>query len=232
MTGRLMLPADAEEYTQALAQVWAGGWRQAALGKRLGVPAALGLTTEEWVQQRLGGYVRLSIPDRREAVTELTGEGMSSREIGDVLGVDHTTVIGDRRAGENSPPEPANGPPSEDIEPSAGEDSPAGPESLPEIEPQPVAGVVELAPEPEPVDEPTTHSMRARRSKARQMLAKAAAATSELSPSVDVIAEAVVARHPDEIAAERENIIRNRAVWDRLLDAVNQQANPQLRRVK
>jgi hypothetical protein len=230
----MMLTADAEEYTQALGQVVAGGWRQVALGERLGVPAALGLSTEEWVQQRLGGYVRLSIPKRREAVAELTDEGMSTREIGDVLGVDHATVARDAAVAnataesEASPPEPA----SEDVTVAFATAESPEPELPPGDEPQPVAEVMELAPEkPEP-DEPTTHSMRARRSKARQMLAKAAAATSELSPSVDVIAEAVVARHPDEIAAERENIIRNRAVWDRLLDAVDQQANPQLRRVK
>lgn len=89
---------DAEEYTQALGQVVAGGWRQVALGKRLGVPSALGITVEEWVEDRLGGYVRMSIPDRRDAVAELSEEGMSTREIGDVLGVDQSTVVRDAHA--------------------------------------------------------------------------------------------------------------------------------------
>ena len=89
--------ADAEEYTQALGQVVAGGYRQVALGERLGVPDALGLTTREWVEQRLGGYVRLSIPERREAVAELTAEGMTQREVADVLGVDPMTVNRDLR---------------------------------------------------------------------------------------------------------------------------------------
>jgi hypothetical protein len=31
-------------------------------GERLGVPASLGIALDEWVQARLGGYVRLSIP--------------------------------------------------------------------------------------------------------------------------------------------------------------------------
>jgi hypothetical protein len=66
----------------------AGGCRVVALGQRLGVPQALGLTVEEWVQERLGGYVRLSIPERRAAVAEL----MSSREVSAVLGVGATTV--------------------------------------------------------------------------------------------------------------------------------------------
>lgn len=83
---------DAEEYTQALGQVVAGGWRQVALGERLGVPAALGLSTRDWVEGRLGGYVRLSIPERRSAAAELEAEGMSQRGIADVLGVDAATV--------------------------------------------------------------------------------------------------------------------------------------------
>lgn len=87
-----MNPDDAEEYTQALGQVVSGSWRQIALAKRLGVPEALGLSTQEWVDNRLGGYVRLSIADRREAAKELTEEGMTQREVADVLGVGVATV--------------------------------------------------------------------------------------------------------------------------------------------
>src|SRR6516164_1412375 len=64
--------ADADEYTEALGQVVAGGYRLVAHAQRLGVPKALGLSTPEWVEQRLGGYVRMSIPDRRNAVAELS----------------------------------------------------------------------------------------------------------------------------------------------------------------
>jgi hypothetical protein len=91
-------PQDAEEYTQALGQVVAGSWRQIALGQRLGVPKSLGISTSDWVEQRLGGYVRLSIPERREAVKELTapieegGQGMSNRQAAEVLGVAPATV--------------------------------------------------------------------------------------------------------------------------------------------
>jgi hypothetical protein len=88
---------DAEEYTQALGQVVAGGWRQIALGERLGVPDALGMTTREWVDQRLGGYIRLSISERREAVAELTGgeEPMTQRDVAAVLGVGKSTIADD-----------------------------------------------------------------------------------------------------------------------------------------
>jgi hypothetical protein len=93
-----MNSADAEEFTQALGQIVSGSWRQVALAKRLGVPQALGLTLEDWVTTRLGGYVKLSIPDRREAAKELAAEGLSTREIGDVLGVDQSTVVRDANA--------------------------------------------------------------------------------------------------------------------------------------
>jgi hypothetical protein len=82
---------DAEEYVS-------GSWRQIALAKRLGVPQALGLSVEDWVTARLGGYIKLSIPDRREAVEELAADGLSTREIGDVLGVDQSTVVRDANA--------------------------------------------------------------------------------------------------------------------------------------
>jgi len=98
-----MLPEDAEEFTQSLAQVASGAWRQIALAKRLGVPKALGLTTEQWVNDRLGGYIKREVEERREIVKELVAEGMSQRGISEVLGVDEGTVRGDLRA-ENSAP--------------------------------------------------------------------------------------------------------------------------------
>jgi N6-adenosine-specific RNA methylase IME4 len=92
-----MTTDDAEEYTESLGLIGAGMWRQIALAKRLGVPDALGLTTEEWVTQRLGGYIRLSVDDRREAVRNLTADGHSTREAGEILGVSHDTIHRDVR---------------------------------------------------------------------------------------------------------------------------------------
>ncbi len=100
---------DAEEFTQSLGQIVGGSWRQIALARRLGVPHALGLSVDEWVRTRLGGYIRLSIEDRREAVKELTDDGHSQRQVGEVLGIDHKTVSNDLR-GENSPPNIAETP--------------------------------------------------------------------------------------------------------------------------
>lgn len=91
-----MNAADAEEYTLRLGQVVAGGWRLIALGKKLGVPSALGLTVDEWVKGRLGGYVRMSTAERIPASVELVKtEGMTTDDAGKILGVDKSTVSRD-----------------------------------------------------------------------------------------------------------------------------------------
>lgn len=91
-----MSAEDAEEYTRALGQVMSGGWRQIALAQRLGVPEALGMTTDVWVRERIGGYVRLGLDERREAVKALTDPDgdfqLSQRQAAEVLGVDQATV--------------------------------------------------------------------------------------------------------------------------------------------
>lgn len=145
-----MDPVDAEEYTQALGQVVAGGWRQIALGVRLGVPFALGLSTSEWVEQRLGGYIRLSVPERRDAARELTtsldegGQGMSTRDAAAVLGVGTTTIKRDRH-GPNGPVEKGEPPSEEDVT------GPNGPSEVCEErdQPAPLPVVVKTNPEKE-----------------------------------------------------------------------------------
>jgi len=72
---------QAEEYTQSLGQIFAGSYRQVLWAKQQGIPQALGLSVEEWVNGRLGGYVKMQIEERREAVRNLTEEGLSAREI-------------------------------------------------------------------------------------------------------------------------------------------------------
>jgi hypothetical protein len=101
--------ADAEAYTEALGSIVVGGWRQAALGEKLGVPEALDLTTREWIEQRLGGYLKLTVTQRREAVEELTDDGMSRRQIAGVIGVGTDTVARDRRAVLGNTPERDDG---------------------------------------------------------------------------------------------------------------------------
>jgi transposase-like protein len=98
---------DAEEYTQALGQIVVGSWRQIALAQRLGVPDALGMSLETWVNERLGGYIKMSIPDRREAVKELTANGHSTREVADILGVNQSTVVRDDANASTEPIKPS-----------------------------------------------------------------------------------------------------------------------------
>jgi hypothetical protein len=114
--------AEAEEFTKALGQVFSGGWRLILHARQQGIPQALGMSTPQWVESRLGGYVRMAVEERREAVKELTappedgGQGLSQREAADVLGVGETTVRRDLK------PEPApNG----------------APEAVPDPEPEP-----------------------------------------------------------------------------------------------
>ena len=88
----MISPEHAEEYTQALGQVVAGSWRHINLARRMGVPQALGLTLEEWVDERLGGYIRLSDAEFHAAVLELRKEGLNQRQIAQVTGVNQSTV--------------------------------------------------------------------------------------------------------------------------------------------
>jgi transposase len=90
-----MTPEDAEEFTRSLGQIIGGSWRQIALAKRLGVPKALGLDTEQWVRERLGGYIKLSVAERRQIVADATADGHTQTEIAEFLGVDKATISRD-----------------------------------------------------------------------------------------------------------------------------------------
>lgn len=92
---------DAHEYTEALGQVIGGAVRLADLAQTMGVPAALGLTSEEWQQRRLAGAVHLSREERRKVSPELAEDGWSTRQIGEALGVSHETIAEDLRVVRN-----------------------------------------------------------------------------------------------------------------------------------
>jgi hypothetical protein len=153
-----MSAEDAEEYTRALGQVMSGGWRQIALAQRLGVPEAIGMTTEDWVRDRIGGYVRLGIEERREAVRELTdktGEfGLSQRQAAEVLGIGKDTVRRDLLDGADAPVDAESL--GSDID-DGGADAPAGACTEPEPQPEPeretddeiVAELLESIPDPD-----------------------------------------------------------------------------------
>src|SRR6516164_3575401 len=90
-----MTKEEAEEFTQAQEQIGRGWWRNILWAQKQGIPESLGLSVPQWAH-RIGGYMRLSIEERREAVAELSAAGMSQRAIADVLGVNQATVHRDK----------------------------------------------------------------------------------------------------------------------------------------
>jgi ParB-like chromosome segregation protein Spo0J len=73
---------------------------------------ALGLSLEQWVHLRLGGYIRLDAEVRRAAVAELRSEGLHQAKIAQVLGVAKATISRDINArlavpNETEPQQPA-----------------------------------------------------------------------------------------------------------------------------
>lgn len=93
-------PEQAEEWTQANAQVLGGGFRLVKLSLDMGIAKSLGMTQEDYVNERLGGYTRYAIKPRREIVAELDGEGYTTRQIAEILGVNQSTVVRDLHPGD------------------------------------------------------------------------------------------------------------------------------------
>lgn len=116
-----MNPEHAQEFTDALGQVFEGAVRLADVAVDLNVPEALGLSTAQWTERRLVGPVRLRRADRLLVVA--ANPDLSSRELGAALDVDQKTIVNDRQmlaAGEeNSSPPASNGGPA----PDAGEEN-------------------------------------------------------------------------------------------------------------
>lgn len=71
---RSMDATAAQEFSESFGMIGAGWWRQIAWAKQQGIPDALGMSTRDWVEHYVGGWARLAIEDRREAVLELVGQ--------------------------------------------------------------------------------------------------------------------------------------------------------------
>jgi len=97
-----MKKASAEEFTQGLAQTIGGVIRLTEWGKSEGVPKALGVEAQQWVDEFLRASIHLPPKERREQRREIVGQladqGMSTREIAGVLGTSHETVRRDLSA--------------------------------------------------------------------------------------------------------------------------------------
>jgi transposase-like protein len=83
---------EAREYSESLGEIFDGGYRQVAWADKQKIPKSLGLTTREWVFTYLGGYTRMGVEQRNEAVKELAADGMSQDGIARSLGVSDNTV--------------------------------------------------------------------------------------------------------------------------------------------
>lgn len=90
---------NAEEYSQTLAQHMCADWRQIELADALGIWQALGFKSiGNWVEAYVGGYMKLTVNKRQEAVAELKAKGKTQREIAGITGVDQATVSRDDNA--------------------------------------------------------------------------------------------------------------------------------------
>jgi phage N-6-adenine-methyltransferase len=136
-----MSAEDAAEWSESIGEVVSGVTRQIVLAVQRGVPAELGLDPGEWRLKYLPGY-RVPRLELREAAKELTEQGLTHREAGAVLGVNHTTV------GRAIQPEPDSGANAPEPQPDPGfpqvDESPLweGPDSganAPEPQPAPPA---------------------------------------------------------------------------------------------
>jgi N6-adenosine-specific RNA methylase IME4 len=113
---------QARDFTEGLGSVLKGSWQLIKNAKDLGVPQALGMSTEEWVRDKLGGYTKLPKEERQAAAMELKEEGYSTRESAEILGVDHSTIVKD--FGEKSPVSTPKGLENSNFSNKSGEKSP------------------------------------------------------------------------------------------------------------
>lgn len=88
---------EAREYSLSLSKAAAGDYELMDFAiNTLDVPGALGMDASQWVDS-IGGYIRMSVEDRREAVRELTDEGKTPSQIATILGISKATVGADKR---------------------------------------------------------------------------------------------------------------------------------------
>jgi phage N-6-adenine-methyltransferase len=97
-----MSRAEAEAFTLGIGQTTAGNLELLEFGFRNGVHEALDLSFPDWVK-RIGGYVDRSRKERRAIAKRLHDQDLSTREIGAILGVNHSTVVRDL-TGASAPP--------------------------------------------------------------------------------------------------------------------------------
>lgn len=87
---------EATEFSSSLGKAATGDYELMDFAiNTLHVPEALGMDAGQWVES-IGGYVRRSVEQRREAVRELDEDGKSDSQIATILGISKDTVKRDR----------------------------------------------------------------------------------------------------------------------------------------
>jgi transposase len=84
---------QAEEFTQNAASLVHIGYKNILWADNVGIPTVLGYESlRDWVTDKLGGYIRYPIEERREIAKELRANGKSKTAIGEILGVNDGTI--------------------------------------------------------------------------------------------------------------------------------------------
>jgi predicted transcriptional regulator len=87
---------DATDLVDSIGQIGSGMFKTLAVLRRNDVHLQLGYSDfGEMVLDKVGGYFKLQAPERKELVQELIDEGMTQREVADVVGVSQKTVSRD-----------------------------------------------------------------------------------------------------------------------------------------
>lgn len=93
--GRMMTRAEAEAFSTTIRHQSAGFTGSIEHAYRTGMPELLGMTLLEWIDEFVGGGVRIATDERRAIAARLRDDGLLQREIGAILGVDQATVSRD-----------------------------------------------------------------------------------------------------------------------------------------
>ena len=88
---------EAREYSASLGKAATGNWELMDFAiHTLRVPESLDMDAGQWVES-IGGYVRMSIEQRRDAVQALLADGKGNAEISRILGIGEWTVMRDKQ---------------------------------------------------------------------------------------------------------------------------------------
>jgi hypothetical protein len=95
---------QAEEFTRNAAELVHIGYKNILWADNVGIPTVLGYESlRDWVTDKLGGYIRYPIEERREIAKELRANGKTKTAIGEILGVSNDTIKNDLAAKGEAP---------------------------------------------------------------------------------------------------------------------------------